>query len=193
MSMMSLREQLLKAGLVNEKQVQDVERQQQSQRQQAQHQESKRQRDGLSPQQRERERQARQARASKAARDQELNRKYKEKAEQKARQAEVRQLIEEHRLPKPETEERYNFVDGRKIRRIRADGTMRERLRRGEIFIARWQGTYEWVDAAIATRIRERDPRAIVDPTATSVPAGTEGVVEDDAYKDFQVPDDLMW
>src|SRR3984957_15399975 len=52
------------------------------------------------------------AQAAKSARDQELNRKQQEKAAAKARRAEVKQLIEQHRLPPVVSEEYFNFADG---------------------------------------------------------------------------------
>ena len=125
---MSLRDQLLQAGLVNEKQAKEAERQQQQQLQGRQR---------LPKQQRslpsEQELATRKAQQSKAARDAQLNRQHQDKAERRARLAQVRQLIEQHRLPKPDCEQFYNFVDGNKIRRIAADAAMRERLARGEI------------------------------------------------------------
>jgi uncharacterized protein YaiL (DUF2058 family) len=180
---MSLRDQLLQAGLVNEKQAKEAERQQQQQLQGRQR---------LPKQQRsrpsEQELATRKAQQSKAARDAQLNRQHQDKAERRARLAQVRQLIEQHRLPKPDCEQFYNFVDGNKIRRIAADAAMRERLARGEIAIVRYDAGYEWVPAATAARIRERDQRAVVaDGTATP------STRTDDAYQAFTVPDDLMW
>src|SRR6202051_657252 len=125
---MSLRDQLLQAGLVNEKQARDAERQQQQQLQGRQR--LPKQQRGLAPEQ---EPAARKAQKAKAARDQQLNRQQQDKAERKARLAQVRQLIEQHRLPKPACEQFYNFVDGNKIRRIAADAAMRGTLARGAI------------------------------------------------------------
>ena len=180
---MSLRDQLLQAGLVNEKQAKEAERQQQQQLQGRQR---------LPKQQRsrpsEQELATRQAQQAKAARDAQLNRQQQDKAERRARQAQVRQLIEQHRLPKPDCEQFYNFVDGNKIRRIAADAALRDRLARGEIAIVRYDAGYEWVPAATAARIRERDQRAVVaDGSATPATRA------DDAYQAFTVPDDLMW
>jgi uncharacterized protein YaiL (DUF2058 family) len=180
---MSLRDQLLQAGLVNEKQAREAERREQQQLQGRQRL-PKPQRAQPSEQQLA----TREAQQAKTARDQQLNRQRQDKAERKARLAQARQLIEQNRLPKPECEQYYNFVDGNKIRRIAADAAMRERLGRGEIAIVRYDAGYEWVPAAMAARIRERDPRAVI----------AEGVVtdsshSDDAYQAFAVPDDLMW
>ena len=86
---MSLREQLLAAGLVSKKQAEQAERQQK----QKHHQHAK----GKPSQADEARRAAQQAQAAKAARDQELNLKRQQEAEQKARAAQIRQLIDENR------------------------------------------------------------------------------------------------
>jgi uncharacterized protein YaiL (DUF2058 family) len=180
---MSLRDQLLQAGLVNEKQAREAERQQQQQ-QQGRHKLPKKQRSQPSEQQLA----VQQAQQAKLVRDQELNRQKQFKAERKARLAQIRQLIEQTRLPKGDSGEYFNFVDGNKIRRIAIDASLRERLQRGEIAIARYDAGYEWVPAATAARILERDERAIVVHTG-----GADAGPADDGYQAFGVPDDLMW
>lgn len=58
---------------------------------------------------------AERAQAEKAARDPELNRRKAEKAEAKARAAQIRQIIDQHRLPPiPLTDdgEPFHFQDG---------------------------------------------------------------------------------
>ncbi|WP_123580107.1 DUF2058 family protein, partial [Pseudomonas protegens] len=64
------------------------------------------------------QRAAQEAIAEKVKRDQELNRQQQEKAEQKARAAQVKQLIEVSRLPKLNTEDYYNFVADKKVKRL---------------------------------------------------------------------------
>lgn len=174
---MSLRDQLLQAGLVNEKQAKETERQlRQQQRQRQQLPKDKR----ATPS--EAELASQRAHVAKAARDQELSRRQKEQADQRARHAQIEQLIQQNRLPRPQTDERYNFVDGNKIRNIPADSSVRERLSRGEIAIVRRHGGYELVPAEIAARIRERDEHAVIG----------RGVAHDAARSDG-VPDDLLW
>ena len=179
----SLRDQLLQAGLVNEKQAREAERQRQQQ-QQGQQRLPKQQRGSAS----EAQLAALQGQQAKAARDQELNRQRQQQADRKARVAQIRQLVEQNRLPKVDTDEFYNFVDANKIRRIAVDASLRERLVRGEIAIVRLDGGYAWVPSAVAARIRERDEHAVVVPGAPADTART-----DDDYQDFAVPDDLMW
>ncbi|HEV2700435.1 MAG TPA: DUF2058 domain-containing protein [Steroidobacteraceae bacterium] len=185
MSSLSLRDQLLQAGLVSEQQVKDAERQAQRKQYQGQKQQPRAQRNGPSPQEIAAKKQA----EAKAARDQELNRKQQEKAQRKALYAQIRELVSQNRIARPDVEETYNFIDGGKVRRIRADAALRERVARGEVMLVRCEGRYELVPPDIAEKIRERDPRAVVAPGQS---AATAQVV-DEAYKDFVVPDDLMW
>ena len=183
---LSLREQLLKAGLVTEQQVNKAERDQR----QREHGSTRntprpgRQERGPTP----RELAAQKAAAEKAARDAELNRRKQEKAERKARFAEIRQLVEQNHVARVETDDYYNFQDGAKIRRVSVTPELRERLIRGALAIVRCEGRYAFVPAEVGQRIRARVERALIhwnDPAAK--PAA------DDPYKDFAVPDDLMW
>jgi uncharacterized protein len=180
---MSLREQLLAAGLGNKKQARQADQQQKQQL----HQQAKNR--ALREEQEKRAAEVRaKAQADKAARDAELNRKRQENLDRKERWAQIKQLIEQHKLPKPDSDEYFNFIDRGKVRRITADSALREQLVKGTIVIARCEGRYDLVTPEIAERIRERDERAVVKLNAAeSKPA------EDDPYKEYVVPDDLMW
>jgi len=175
---LSLREQLLAAGLGTKKQAKQAEHQERQQRH----------KDKAGAAHAERERAAKQAQAAKAARDQELNRQRQLQAEAKERSAQIKQLIEQNRLPKLETDEYFNFIHRAKVRRIAVDEALRARIVNGEIVIVRCEGKYEIVPAAIADKIRERDARPLV-----VLPAESNGMDADDPYKDFVVPDDLKW
>ena len=177
----TLREQLLKAGLVTEKQVKSVEQPHQKPRPQP-----KRQPPPVS----EQKRAAEQAQAAKAARDAQLNKQRQQAVEAKARALEIKALVEQNKLPKKlDSEDRFNFVAGKKLRFILVDAAMREGLNNGTLFIIRYDGKSEVVPASIAEKIRERDERAVV-----KLGSGSETVVdENDPYKDFVVPDDLKW
>jgi uncharacterized protein len=186
----SLRDQLLAAGLVTEKQARQAAQQEQ-QRQFRKH--SNRNppppsKAPQAPQPPPPKVQAEQAQATKAARDKELNRRREDKAQRKARMAQIEQLVEQNRLPRLETEDYYSFTDGKKIRRMSVDADRRERLTKGELVIVRYKGFYAVVPAPIAERIRERDANMVV-PTVQ--PKSSPEL--EDAYKDFVVPDDLMW
>jgi uncharacterized protein YaiL (DUF2058 family) len=181
---LSLRDQLLQAGLISEKQAKQAGKQQHQQRR-----EQAKKPAGAPPKVDEQQLAAQRALNEKIARDQELNRQTLAKAEAKARRAQVKQLIEQNRLPKSNGDDFYNFIDGKKIRRIAVDAATRARLGKDELCIVRNDGRYDIVPAAIAGRIRERDPHAVIKRQAESSAAPDEN----DPYKDYVVPDDLMW
>jgi hypothetical protein len=172
---MSLREQLLAAGLGTKKQAKQAEHQQ---RQQAKNKELEEQR----------KLEVQRAQAAKKARDEELNKQRELQAERKARAAQIKQLIEQHRLPKLEADEYYNFIDRGKVRRMSVDGERRAQIMSGVIVIVRFEGKYDVVPAEIAERIKERDERAVI-----AFKAEESKPDENDPYKDFVVPDDLTW
>ena len=174
---MSLRDQLLQAGLATERQSKDAERQlRQQQRERQQQPKAKRALPSTG------QLAVQQAQLTKAARDLELSRQNIQQADEKARQAQIAQLIEQHRLPRAQTDERYNFVDGTKVRHVPADQSVRERLNRRQIAIVRHHAVYELVPAEIAARIRKRDKHAVIECSVADGAATTDGV-----------PEDLIW
>ena len=191
----SLRDQLLAAGLVTEKQARQAAQQEQQRQFRKHHPNSPRpQPQGGSPAAKESQPpppapQAQQSQAAKVERDKELNRRREDKAQRKARMAQIEQIVEQHRLPRLETDDFYSFLDGKKIRRMSVDAQRRQQLTKRELIIVRYKGHYAVVPAEIAERIRERDANMVV--PLVQPPASSE--VVDDAYKEFVVPDDLMW
>jgi uncharacterized protein len=174
----SLRDQLIQAGLVTEKQAR-LATQQGRPPQQSRH---------KPPRIPEHQLAAQRAQANKAARDQELNRSQQAKAERAARRAQVRQLVEQNQVPRVESDDYYNFVDGARIKRIAVNSVMREQLNRGELRIVRCDNRYALVPAAAAARIGERDPAAII-----AAVAAESAVSDDSIYGAYVVPDDLTW
>lgn len=180
MAGISLRDQLLKAGLVNEKQAKQASKSKQK--------EQRLVHKGQAVADDTSQRAAQDAKAEKAKRDQELNRQQQEKAEQKARTAQVKQLVEATRLPKLTTEDYYNFVDDKKVKRLSVNALMRSKLSNGSLAIVHHGGGYEVIPREAALKVQERDPRRIV---LLSEP--TEEVEGDDPYAAYKIPDDLMW
>lgn len=177
---LSLRDQLLKAGLVNEKQAKQADKQKQKQQ--------RLEKKGQVEIDDEQKRIALQAMAEKAARDQELNRQQQEKVAQKAIAAQIKQLIETSRLPKMTSEDYYNFVDEKKVKRIAVNSMMRDKLSRGSLAIVRLGTGYEIIPREAALKIQERDAQRVL---LLNTP--TEAPDADDPYAAYQVPDDLMW
>ena len=169
---MSLREQLLAAGFGKKKAAEQAERK-------------------AKEQQRIAQAQAAQAanQAAKAARAQALQQRRQEEADRKERWTQIKLLIEQHRLPKVESDDYFNFVSRGKVRRLAVDAQLRERIISGELMIVRCEGKHDVLPLDIAERIRGYDARAVIRLQA----AASEPPSEDDPYKDYVVPDDLKW
>ncbi len=197
---MSLRDQLLAAGLGSKQQAKKAQDEEQRKRHRQQHQQGRQRADApgapggrpLPPAQR--------VDAAKVARDQELERKKREKAERKERAAQLKQIVDQHALPRLETEDFYNFVHDGRIARVAVDAARRASLVAGALAIVRTHGQYFVLPAEVLDKVRERDPRAIVSHQgAPGAAAGgdarstaTAGEA-DDPYAKYKVPDDLMW
>jgi uncharacterized protein YaiL (DUF2058 family) len=180
---LSLRDQLLKAGLVTEQQVQRVERDQRQQHYKAPRNE-KRKPPGPTPAQLA----AQKAAAEKAARDTEANRRKQEKLERRAKYAEIKQLVSAHQVARVETEDFYNFQDSGQIRRIEVTPELRAKLVGGQLAIVRCEGRFAFVPAEVGEQVGARVAKALLHLNRPEAKPAA-----DDPYRDHVVPDDLMW
>ncbi|MDY6816467.1 MAG: DUF2058 domain-containing protein [Pseudomonadota bacterium] len=178
--MASLQDQLLKAGLADEKKAKAIRSEKRKQR--------KQQPKGAI-QVNEAEIRARQAREEKAERDRQLNLQRQKEAEKKAIQAQIRQMVETNRLDRSRGETSYQFVDGKKIKKILVDDTMVDQLSRGRLAVVRLGENYDVVPEKVARKIMERDESAVV--VLHDRKQDDQG--EDDPYAGYEIPDDLMW
>ncbi|BFM22060.1 DUF2058 domain-containing protein [Gilvimarinus japonicus] len=182
--MPSLQDQLKNAGLINEKEAKQIQKDKRKQTKQA--------RKSKQVVVDETKQSAQAARAEKAERDRELNRQRQAEAEQKAIAAQIKQLIETHRQPKlaqGESEVDYNFTDGKTIKKLLVTPRVQQLLMRGQLVIAKLGDGYELVPRVVADKIALRDQACII---VTKGPVDDEPD-EDDPYKDYVIPDDLMW
>jgi uncharacterized protein YaiL (DUF2058 family) len=177
----SLQDQLLKAGLTDEKKLKQVGKEQRKQKKQQRRSKDK------TPD--EIKTQARQALEEKARRSRELAQAQNLEAEKKAVAAQVRQLVEVNRLPRAGAELPYNFADGKQIKKLFVTTQMQQHLSSGRLAIVRLGDTYELVPAVIAEKISQRDPTTVI---LCNDRAQVEED-EDDPYADYKIPDDLMW
>lgn len=178
----SLQEQLLKAGLVSEQQVQQANKaKRQTQRQQPKA-KKKTAKPTLTPEQR-------QARDEKAARDRELNERRNEARRQREIAAQIKQLVDANRHPPsdPDNDVPFYFENKGKIKTIHVHPKTRDMITAGKLTIVNANGKFELVPPDIAEKIRQRNPSLVIDLPQEVKPA------EDDPYADYQVPDDLMW
>lgn len=179
---MSLKDQLLAAGLVSEKQVKKANKKK--------YQAAKEARNGGKALEEDKAKiAAEQSREAKKAKDQALNAEQKAKAEKKAIAAQIKQLITVNKLPKDADGTAYNFPDGKRIKKIHLSDEFIEQLSKGRLCIVKLGDQYEVVAAPVADKIAERDASRIIvrnDKTATTSE-------EEDWYADYEIPDDLMW
>ncbi len=181
----ALQDQLLRAGLVNDKQLKKArkEKVKDERRTQAPA--------GNSPQANERPDHQR-LQQQKAERDRELNRLRQEGIEQKAAVAQVRQLIEAHREANEPGDRPYNFVVDGKVKRLYVSDATSRKIAAGRLAIVTVDGKYELVAADVAEKVRARHAPSIVlwnDGQEQSAKTdATEG-----EYAGYEIPDDLVW
>lgn len=178
----SLADQLLGAGLVDEKKAKQVKQQKRK--------ETKQKLKGQAAETDDQAARLQQQREEKAERDRALNRQRKAEEEARAMQAQARQMLMQNRQP-VDGEVRFNFTDHRinKIKRIYVSADIQDQLAKGKLAICADADDYFVVPRAVADKVAERFAEAVVflaDPDSNQPD-------EDDPYKDFPIPDDLMW
>jgi uncharacterized protein YaiL (DUF2058 family) len=178
--MSSLQDQLLKAGLIDSKKAKTIAKEQRKQTK-VQHKSKEKILDPIKAA-------AEEARLEKLQKDQALNAQRNEEAHKKAIVAQIKQLIEQHKLPRT-GDIAYNFTDGKTIKKILINTALQKALLNGQLAIAKLGERFELVPYPIANKIIERDGSFIISQAQLDIsdPSG------DDPYADYQIPDDLMW
>ncbi len=178
----SLSEQLLGAGLVDQKKAKQA---QQEKRKQTRVQHKLKQ-----PPADETQARLAQERAAKAERDRALNQQRRDADNLKAMRAQVRQMLE-HSGIRADGDIRFNFNDPRsnKIKSLYVSARQQNQLAQGQLAVCSDNDHYVLVPRNIADKIAQRFQEAVIflADYKNDVPA------EDDPYKDYPVPDDLMW
>ncbi|CAA0115074.1 Uncharacterised protein [BD1-7 clade bacterium] len=185
MTMASLQDQLLKAGLVDEKKAKQAKKTKRKEKRVA-HKSKEAPMD-------ENKIAAQKALDEKAERDRELNRQRQEQAETKAIAAQVKQLMTMNKIDSGKGDVGYNFVDGKSIKKLFVTPKLQNQLSIGQLAIVALPSEnerhYVLVPRAVAEKIAQRMAGAIV--MLNDKPSDQED--EEDPYADFQIPDDLMW
>ena len=178
--MVSLQEQLLKAGLVDKKKVklvnQDLSKQKKIER-----------RTGTESVNESREA-ALELQRKNAERARELNAQRDAAAQQKAVKAQIAQLVQVNKQPRGKGDIAYNFTHGTKIERIYVSADVQRHLVAGRLVIVFLAGNYELVPKVIGEKIAERDPASVIQVKQNSAEAAA-----DDPYADYKIPDDFTW
>jgi uncharacterized protein YaiL (DUF2058 family) len=178
--MSSLQEQLLKAGMVDEKKAKKLKKEQRKQAKQT---------PKGKVQVNEAQELAKQTQSEKSARDRELNLQRQQSANEKAIAAQVRQLVTTNLIDRNGGEIAYQFTDGKKIKKIYITALLQKQLSVGLIAIVKLDEHYELVPAAVAEKISQRADDVVLLKNQTD----KNLIAADDPYADYQIPDDLMW
>ena len=175
----SLQEQLIAAGLATKGQAKKIG---QAKRKQSRA-------PGKKPNQSaEARRRYEQAQADKARSDKALEEKRKVAQRQRELAAQVAQLVRDNKLDREDGLIAHRFAHRGKVKQIYVNQQQHDGLAGGKLAIVCVASRYELVPVEVAARIGERDAAAVVHTHSDdSAPA------DDDPYRDFQVPDDLMW
>lgn len=181
----SLKDQLMKTGLVDKKRAHQVRQQRK--------QEEKMLRRGELEADDSAER-IRQQRAEQVERDRQLEAQRQAERQTREIAAQIRQMIVTSRIDRSGGDVAYQFVQDRKIKKAYVTQTQYEQLVLGRIAIVALGEGYELVPAKIAEKISQRDPGAILLlNTQSQAAAQSAEAADEDPYADYPIPDDLMW
>lgn len=179
----SLQDQLLQAGLSDDKKAKQLAKDKRKQARVA--------RSGGAAIVDENKEAIRKARDEKIQRDRALNQALNSKAQRKAINAQIKQLIEANRLTKGTGEVRFNFTDGKKVKSLYVSPLEQKQLSAGVLAIVKQGDQYEMLPRPVADKIAERDQDRVISCQDSASSDLTEE--EQDWYKDYDIPDDLMW
>jgi len=178
----SLQDQLLKAGLVDQKKVKKVKQEKRKQAKQTPKGQQLEDEIKLA---------ARQAQAEKSQRDKEANLKREKDNEARAIRAQIKQLIEVNRIDRTGGQTAYQFVDAKKVKKLYINEELQEQLIKGRIAVVKLGEGYELVPTPVAEKIAQRDETIILVLHVGEI-EHTDSP-EEDPYAEYQIPDDLMW
>ncbi len=174
----SLQDQLLKAGLVDKNKANKASKERRKKTRQQRNSKE------VTSSSVERQRQL-----EAAAKDRELNQRRDEARKQRELAAQIKQLVDNHRHPRSNSEDDkpFYFNNKGKVKQMYVSTEIHNMITSKKLAIVNCNGVFELVPTDIAEKIRDRNPSLVIDlpedqPTS-----------ENDPYAEYQVPDDLMW
>ena len=187
--MSSLQDQLLKAGLVDEKKAKKVKQAQRKQKKVALKNNQSLESEAAQT--------AKQLTAEKAEKSRELNKQKEAEAEKKAIAAQIKQLIQTNKQNRNRADIAYKFQFDNAFKTIYVLHEQQEMLSRGKLAIVHLQGAkeeiFEVVPTIIAEKIAERDAANVILIHEKQQAESITKPEEDNWYAEYEIPDDLMW
>lgn len=187
----SLRDQLLKAGLVDEKKVKALQQEERTKHRRdkgkAKQKPREERRAAIAPAAPDSRKSAADALRARADKDRDLARARQIKEERRALKLQISDIVGRRRHARRDGEIAYNFVDGKKVKHIYVTAQQRDAIGAGRMDIVRHGNGHEVVDADVAAKLRALDPKVVVPRRDGSFKE------EEAAYADHPIPDDLDW
>lgn len=180
----ALREQLLKAGLVDEKTARQTAREQLGERK------AKRKQGKKAPvATSESKRLAEQAKAERRERERALNAERAQARTDKAAAAEIEDMLKQHARSMRDGDQVFHFTRDQVVRRVVVTPAQRADLIAGRLAVVEHRQRFHLVPAEIVPKLRQRQADLFVHLTS-ELPSESD---QDDAYADHPIPDDLHW
>ncbi|MEO0367333.1 MAG: DUF2058 family protein [Pseudomonadota bacterium] len=125
----------------------------------------------------------------KAKHDRELNRQREAAKARKELALQVTQLIDNEKQDRADASLEFNFMHLKKVKKILVTEAQKKALGLAKLAIVkRPSGGFELVAPDIAAKVKEQLPKCFV-----MLSTDADETSQDDAYADYQVPDDLVW
>ncbi len=151
---LSIQDQLLKAGLVDKKQVKKAVHEKRVKNQ-------KKRKGLISAEDNEKQR-LQQQQVERAKQDRQLNKERNQQAQRKADLAAAQQLIETNCSPVEEGDAVYHYVTGGKIKKISLRQNIADKLAQGRIGLAMQNGEPVLISVETVTKVLTRDKNSIL-------------------------------
>ena len=179
--MASLQEQLLKAGLANEKNAKKIRKEKKKA--------NKAVRKGQLDADTGLQDDIKAKKAQQAKLDSEKNKAIQEQIELKSEHGKVKQMIQQLHITDFAGELTFNYVLDKKIKTLSVDQMSYNALTKGQIGLCVLEGKSYVMPGIAIEKIRAVDEAYILVMNENT----TTETENDDPYADFQIPDDLMW
>jgi len=155
----SLQDQLLKAGLANEKQAKNARKEKRVSRKNKKG--KKKQQEQKAP---EENSIAREERLAYEARNRELNRQRNEEKKQRENAAQIRQIVLKNKvvLEPRDDDEPYHYVVKKRIKKFFMPAKLADQVSNGGMAIVNLDGQFELIPADAARKIAQRNPKCLV-------------------------------
>lgn len=177
----SLQDQLIQAGLVSTKQVNQAKAAKSKKRRQDRH-------PGL---QTSEQIEIQSKAAEKVKRDLELNRKRDLEKQRREIQSQIKQLVDAHQIAEDNEGEAFHFNHNGLVKKVYVSDSVRLQITQGKLAIVLCKRRYRIVPPEIAEKISAKDESALV---FLQNPKEMEKASDIDAeYAKYQIPDDLIW